>query len=187
MKADINRTLKLLALLEYSNKPHKFLHKNKHENTFTCGGVYAYANPKVLDFEFIDNVVESCYGDVKRASTMLYHDTTLRTEIREFCKKDIWDKMRLDEVSSQKIADELFLFAFHTHYITAAKVAQRVVGVKADGFIGPMSLKALNSFDVDTFDMIYDEREKEHYQAIVDRRPYLQENYKGWEARANRV
>ena len=182
----IKKSLKLLAQLEYENKPSKFLHKNKKEHTFTCGGVYAYANPDALDWEFIQNIVLTC-NDTKRASSMLYYDERINEQLKDFAKAEVWDKMRLDRVKSQKVADEMFLFAWHTNYRTAAKVAQRVIGVKADGVIGPQSLKALNSFDVDTFDIVYDEREGEHYKAIVERRPYLQLYYDGWVNRANAV
>jgi len=64
---------------------------------------------------------------------------------------------------------------------------RRVVNVEADGFIGTESLEALNSFDVNIFDMVYDEREDEHYKTIIERKPYLQENYNGWRARAYKV
>ena len=115
---------------------------------------------------------------------MLYHDKELNKQIEDFCINEVWDKLQLNKIRSQKVANELFLFAFHTHPITAAKVAQRVVGIKADGVIGPKSLEALNTFDVTTFDMVYDEREKEHYKTIVEHKPYLQTYYKGWVTRA---
>jgi len=185
--ADIKKALKLLAELEYSNMPSRFLHKNKKEYSFTVGGVYTYQNPNALNVNFVQGIILACNKDIKRASSMLYHDYKLNVQIKHFCKSEVWDKMRLDEVKSQKIADELFLFAFHTHYITAAKVAQRVVNVEADGFIGTESLEALNSFDVNIFDMVYDEREDEHYKTIIERKPYLQENYNGWRARAYKV
>lgn len=176
-----------MAQLEYNNIPRKFLHKNKHEHTFTCGGIYLHANPDALDISFIEGVVLACKDDIKRASAMLYHDQKINKQIEVFCKNEIWDKMHLDEVSSQKIADELFLFAFHTHYRTAVKVAQRVIGVKADGFIGPVTLNALNEYDAYTFDIKYDEREDEHYKTIIERKPYLQINYRGWRKRAYEV
>ena len=184
--ADINPALALMAQLEYNDNPSKFLHKNKHERTFTVGGIYIFANPNAVDVTFIQTIVLAC-NNTKRASVMLYYDKRTNEQIKLFCKKEIWDAMRLDEVTSQKIANELFLFAFHTHYKTAAKVAQRIVGVKADGFIGPKSIEALNSFDSDVFDIVYDEREKEHYEAIIKRKPYLQTNYRGWVKRARAV
>ena len=185
--ANIKESLKLLAQLEYTNNPSKFLHKNRHEHTLTVGGIYTYANPTAIDNVFVQSIVLACKGDTKRASVMLYHDKRLNDMIEYFCKHEVWDKLRLDQVHSQKVADELFLFAFHTHYKTAAKVAQRLVGVKDDGVIGPKSLKALNSFDVNTFDIVYDEKEEEHYKAIIERKPYLQTYYDGWVNRANAV
>ena len=134
--AHIEPALALMSQLEYNDNPSKFLHKNKHEYTFTVGGIYTYANPNALDVSFIQNIVLVC-NNTKRASVMLYHDKRINEQIKFFCKNEVWDKMRLDEVESQKVANELFLFAFHTYYKTAAKVAQRIVGVKADGVIGP--------------------------------------------------
>jgi len=184
--ANIKESLKILSKLEYSNRQEKFLHKNKKEHDFTCGGIYAHANPKALDWKLVQNVVLAC-NNIERASVMLFHDKILNEQIERFCKEEIWDAMRLDEVDSQKIADEMFLFAFHTHWKTAAKVAQRTIGIKDDGFIGNMSLAALNTFSEEVFDIKYDEREKEHYKAIIERRPYLQDNYDGWCNRADAV
>lgn len=182
--ADISKSLKLLAKLEYSNMPSKFLHKNKNESTFTCGGVYKKANPNALDWEFIENLYLLCDKDIKRTSIILYADNQIHKDIQAFAKKEIWDKMRLDKVISQKMADEMFCFAFHTHWKTAARIAQNLIGTKSDGYIGPISLKALNSFDSDKFDMVFDEKEKEHYEKIIKNKPYLQLNYKGWLNRA---
>ena len=185
--ADITKSLKLLSLLEYSNMPSKFLHKNKGESTFTCGGVYKKANPKAIDWDFIEGIYQVCNEDIERASVMLHEDSTLQNQIKQWSKTNIWDKMKLDEIESQKVADELFLFAFHTHYKTAARVAQRIAGVKADGIIGKISLRALNSFDIDTFDMQFDKKEEEHYLKIIEKKPYLKENIRGWRNRAYRV
>jgi len=184
---DIKKTLNLLALLEYDNTPRLFLHQNKHENTMTCGGIYEYANPTAIDWAFIKGVYKATGNDIKRTSVMLYHDDKINAQIKDWAKINIWDKMKLDEIKSQKIADEMFLFAFHTHYKTAAKVAQRVVGVVSDGFIGSKSIKALNDFDSDTFDIVYDEHEKEHYKDIIKRKPYLQMYYDGWLKRAYKI
>lgn len=183
--ADIKRALDLLAELEYTKMPSKFLHLNSGETGFTCGGVYRSANPTAIDWNMIENIVLICKGNIKRASVMLHADRTLQKEIATFSKKEIWDKMNLDLVKSQKIANEMFLFGFHTHWKTAAKVAQRIIGANDDGFIGTKeSIPLLNSFDIDTFDMVYDEEELKHYEELIKRRPYLQSNYNGWRNRA---
>lgn len=69
----------------------------------------------------------------------------------------------------------------------AIKKAQKLVKVAVDGDLGEETLEALNSFDVDKFDVFYDLEEMEHYDTLVALNSRLKINSKGWYYRANYV
>ena len=184
--AKIEKSMLLLAALEHSNKEDKVLHQNSHENGLTFWGIYESMHPDWQGW----GAVKSCmalYPDIKTASKVLFQTGWVYGLVIAFYKKEFWDKMKLDFIQSQKIADEMFVFGVNVHWKIAAMKAQRLVGVGADGFIGNESLKALNSFDEKKFDIEFDEIEKRYYDAIIQDKPYLAINKAGWYNRADAV
>lgn len=160
------KAFKLLKVLEYNNSPEKFLHKNRNESHATIGGVYLKFWEKEVNADFIYNTLEICDNDYKRASTMLYYDSITRAKVASFFKIFFWDKCRLDEVQSQKICNEIFLFAVHVGVKNAVKTAQKQVGVSQDGIIGKITIKALNNFNENRFDVEFDTLELEYYKGL---------------------
>ena len=182
----IENSMLLLAKLEHSNREDKVLHQNSHENGLTFWGIYESMYPNWTGW----GAVKSCmtlYPDIKTASKVLFQTGWVYGLVIDFYKKEFWDKMKLDLVSSQKIADEMFVFGVNVHWKIAAIKAQKLVGVSADGFIGNETLKALNSFDEKRFDIEFDEIEKKYYEDVIKSKPYLAINKAGWYARADAV
>lgn len=72
--------------------------------------------------------------DLKRMTYEEWHD---------IFKKMFWDKMRADEIDNQSIANLCVntIWGSGAGYI---KTIQGVVGVKGDGVVGPITLKAIN-------------------------------------------
>lgn len=60
-------------------------------------------------------------------------------------KANYWDKIAGDSLKSYKIAYTLFDQAINRGVSTVVKQAQSLVGLKADGIIGPATINALNS------------------------------------------
>ena len=182
--AKIDESLKIVMWLEYSNKVSKALEVNETETGMTYKGIYQTAHPKWEGWDVVREALEKTDGSKSKAAELLEADVELQEAVAEFYKREFWDKMRLDEVQSQKIADEMMVFGVNTHPKTAVRVAQRVVGVLQDGAIGPKTLKALNEFDADVFSETFDELEKAHYAKIVANRPEKGIFLKGWRNRA---
>lgn len=181
--AKIEESMSLLADLEHSGREDKVLHVNEFENGLTFWGIYESMHPNWKGW----GAIKSCmavYPDIKVASRVLFQTGWLYALVIDFYKKEFWDKMKLDLVVSQKIADELFIFGTNVHWKIAAMKAQKFIGVKADGFIGNETLRVLNSFDVEDFDIGFDDIEKAYYDAIIAAKPYLGINKNGWYKRA---
>ena len=62
-----------------------------------------------------------------------------------FYRATFWEPIRGDEIEVQAIATAIYDAGVNTWWTHPAEVAQLIVGVPADGIIGPMTLAALNS------------------------------------------
>ena len=57
-----------------------------------------------------------------------------------------WDVIKGDDIQSQSVALAIYDWAVHSGPATAVKHVQRILGVKSDGIVGPITLAAINSF-----------------------------------------
>lgn len=133
----------------------------------------------------IDFRLKEYKKNIQRASRMIYADDKTRQRVFQYFKVNYWDIMRLSEVHSQKVANEIFLFGVVAGVKTSAKMAQSLVGAKPDGFIGDISLKCLNNYNSDMFDKQFDNLERNHFDLIIEKNPHLAMNKEGWYNRSN--
>lgn len=181
--ANFNKSMDLLSFLEYSNQDWKLLHQNKNEDGLTFYGIYEKWNKDWNGWSIVKNQLKLT-PDLKVASRILAKNVILKSLVFERIKTNYWDKAKLDNVNSQKIADEIFLFGFNVDMKVAIKKTQKLINVPQDGIIGSQTIKALNSFDVNIFDIEFDKEEINYYDAIIKSKPYLAPNEKGWYKRA---
>lgn len=181
--AYFNKSMDLLSFLEYSNQDWKLLHQNKNEDGLTFYGIYEKWNKDWTGWSIVKNQLQLT-PDLKVASKILSKNVILKSLVFERIKTNYWDKAKLDNINSQKIADEIFLFGFNVDMKVAIKKTQKLINVPQDGIIGSQTIKALNSFDVNIFDIEFDKEEISYYDAIIKSKPYLAPNEKGWYKRA---
>ena len=107
------------------------------------------------------------FEDLKSASVALFKDPILQADTAKFYKMKYWDKMLGDEIISQKIADEIFIFGVNVGIVRAIKEAQKIVGTNSDGVFGEQTLSAINSYDESKFDEI----EIRYYEELIKANP----------------
>ena len=185
--ADIKQALSILWTLEFNNNPKKAMEHNDDESGWTYKGIYQTANPTWEGWKIIRQKMQQYNGDMKLVGDILYDNPRLEELVEHLYKREYWNKMKLDELGSQHIANEMFIFGVNTHPITAIKLAQRIVGATQDGIIGKVTIGALNRFDEGVFSETFDILEKEHYQKIVIAKPEKQIYLDGWRNRADFV
>ena len=178
--ANFEKAMGLFLEAEISNNPKEALHKNKGENGLTYMGIYQSAHPTWFRWGYIQTVLEKHCWDKKEASIELYQDRSLTQVVYDFMKKEFWDKIKLDRIASQKIAEELFIFGTNANMKAGIKMAQRLIGVEDDGIIGNATIDALNAFDEHKFDEEYDLLEQAYYMNLISRHPELEVNERGW-------
>lgn len=187
--SDFKLAYQKMTLAEFGGKEQFFLHYHDDEKGYTLGGIYQKANPNAVNWKFIDDIVRLC-GDgavsktaIKRASKMLYNDDTTQFTVFTYFKTWYWDKIRLDEIHDDKVAQEIYMASVLYGHKRAIKMAQKVAMVLEDGIIGNITLKAINQLDVSYFDSAYDEEELKLAISIAsnnNKQHYL----KGWKNRA---
>jgi len=112
---------------------------------------------KVLKFEggYVndksDSGGETKYGISKKAFPNVDIKNLTLNEAKEIYKKVYWDKIKGDEIKSQKIAELIFDTAVNMGTSFAIKTAQKVLNVKQDGIVGPITLNTLNNINEDLF------------------------------------
>ena len=184
MKNFTNAFYKLMSL-EF-NSPKNALHKNPNEKGLTFMGIYEAAHPSWQGWGQVRAAINA-YGDLEKASVALYNDDALIEKVKIFYKKEFWDKMRLDEVDSELKSCELFVFGANVDTVPAVRVLQRLLGVVVDGIMGQKTLKALNDYNEQSFDVDFDRAEIAYYRNLVKAKPEYHIYERGWINRAEKV
>lgn len=181
--AKIEDSLKLVWEVEYSSRKDKALHQNAGETGWTYKGIYQTAHPQWEGWRIVRTAMQKYNGNMKLASEMLFDNAELEAMVISFYKREFWDKMKLDMVASQKIADEIFVFGLNVGIGHAIKAAQRIAAVPQDGVIGPKTIAALNKVDETVFDEMYDLLEIDYYEKLGEQ-PRFKQFVNGWRNRA---
>lgn len=103
----------------------------------------------------------------------------------DILKPMFWDKWRADEISNQSVAN-LVVDWYWGSGLYGIKYPQQVLGVAADGIVGPKTLAAINGYpdQSELFKKLW-LRRKQHFENIVEKDPTQRVFLKGWMNRLN--
>lgn len=106
-------------------------------------------------------------------------------EWMDILKTLYWDKWKADNINNQSIAN-LVVDWYWGSGVYGIKYPQQVLGVTADGIVGPKTLGAINDYpnQKELFQKIWDRRKK-HFEDIVRNNPSQKVFLKGWLNRLN--
>ena len=186
--ANFNTAFKKMKGMEYSST-RDILHKNKNEKGLTFFGIYETAHEHWEGWEYIYMMIKKYHGNLEKASVACFGNEWLVDAVKEFYYKKFWLPLKLNMVTSQKVAEEMFFFYMNTgNKSRTVRMAQLVVGAVPDGFIGIDTITKLNDFDEALFDRAYDLKEMEYHARLVQDNPsrYLL-NLVGWIRRDVRI
>lgn len=89
--------------------------------------------------------------------------------VREFYRREFWDKLGADRIEPQRVAETIYDFAVNADWRVAAKLAQVVVGSTPDGVLGEKSIAAINAADPNVFCLAFALAKVRRYADIVSR------------------
>ncbi|MDE0211187.1 MAG: hypothetical protein OXJ64_15050 [Boseongicola sp.] len=133
----------------------------------TYAGISQRTHPQWLGWQAIDR------GNIPPVSS-----------VHDLYKANYWDPLRLDEVKSDHVAGVLFSCAVLSGIGVAARLAQAVLKVKADGILGGQTLAALNTSNPDLFVAHFSLARIARFCGIVAKNPKQIKFLRGW---VNRV
>lgn len=154
--------------------PKNALHQNRGESGLTFMGIYEKAHPSWRGWAIIK---QNLTLDFKKSSLLCYKNKELQNAVFEFYKKEFWDKLKLDEVKNERIADLIFKFAVNIGTKRALKLAFDITQTNnlKD------ALEALNKVEPDNFSKAYKEKLKEFYINLATKKPKIYGVFlKGW-------
>lgn len=103
---------------------------------------------------------------------------------RGLYKRLFWDRYGYEAIADQVVATKLFDAAVNIGPRRAHARAQVLVGVAADGVLGPVSLTAINAMDPRMFVIGYSAQLAAYYRGLVDEKPALSKFLNNWLHRA---
>lgn len=180
--SNFDKSFDELLKLEFNN-PYDALHKNEGESGLTFMGIYMSANPDRKIWDIIKRYIKNC-ANLRKASFDAYKDEVLQGLVKEFYKTAFWEKMHLDELKNERIADLIFKFAVNTGIKRAVRYAQLAADVRIDGIVGVNTIKALNSIDTAIFEKRYKNSFKRFYEKLARNNPDKYSKFlNGWQNR----
>jgi lysozyme family protein len=140
-------------------------------------------------FKASDPGGETKYGITKRSYPALDIKNITPQDAEDIYLRDFWNPMRLAEVNSQAIADQILDTAVNMGTSQAAKIAQAAAlnlgqSLKVDGAFGPASLAAVNAVDSSKLASEMVGLRISAYKTIAANRPASQQFLAGWIRRA---
>jgi lysozyme family protein len=103
--------------------------------------------------------------------------------VSDLYRSSFWMPLRCVDMPSA-IAEKLFDTAVNIGNAKAAKILQAVVGIKADGIIGPITLAAVNASNEQEMLTLFREIQADYYLSIVRNDPTQERFINGWLTRA---
>ena len=109
--------------------------------------------------------------------------TLTEDEAADIYRQQYWDKIELDGVNSQEVANKVFDLAVNTGTHQSVVFLQKAVGTVADGDLGAITLIATNRADPNTTLSKIRLYAETFYRDIAMNNPALAPDLSGWLAR----
>lgn len=108
-------------------------------------------------------------------------------EWRDIVHTMYWSKWKADLIENQHVANMIVDWVWASGQGIGIKRVQKLLGVTADGIVGPKTLAAVNDTDPkELFTKVYNARAA-HFNAIVKANPSQKKWLKGWMNRINYI
>ena len=122
-------------------------------------------------------------GDIDVDDLKLLTDADV---VNRVMKPHYWDRWKADQIKSQSLANILvdWVWGSGAHGI---KIPQQLLGVTADGIVGPKTLAALNAQDPRTFFNRIKARRVQFIESIIKRTPSQAVFRAGWLRRLDSI
>lgn len=134
----------------------------------TAMGIDRGANPHWNGWVIVDGYKPCTAAEMNHA---LLGNANFMPLVHSFFKANYWDALKLDFVSNQQVADNLFDCSINQGSGIAARFMQQASGVKFDGVIGPQTLNAINNGNDEAIYNTINQLRRERYEVSAVAHP----------------
>lgn len=138
----------------------------------TYAGIARNFHPNWSGWSYID-FIKKTKGPIARNAKL----PDVQAQVDEFYRA-WWDSKLFGQINSQEVAN--LLFDFNVNSGSAIKIVQRIVGVTADGAMGPNTIAAINKANPSKLHAELKAARKSLYDSLVAKDPTQQKFYAGW-------
>lgn len=140
--------------------------------------------PNWNGWAFIDSIkAAGPHFTVGQINNAIKLNPSIEASVEKFFEKYFWDVLLLDQIMDQQIANGVYDFGVNSGTGTSAKMLQRAAAVKADGFIGPHTIQAVNAANPKEIYDIFCGLRRGFYLQIIERDPSQKEFEHSWMSR----
>lgn len=101
-------------------------------------------------------------------------------EARDIYRMEFWDKLNLDSIKSQEVANKVFDLAVNMGQVSAARLLQDACNVTPDGIVGPLTIGRANTIDPVLLLATIRSHAADRYEQIAQSNPALASDLPGW-------
>lgn len=106
-------------------------------------------------------------------------------EAKDIYYAEYWDKLNLNSINSQEVANKVFDLAVNMGVVSAARLLQQACNVTPDGIVGPITIGRANAMDPVVLLAKIRSEAADRYKQIAQANPLLASNLPGWMNRLN--
>jgi len=146
----------------------------------TYKGISRKFFPKWSGWKIIDK-----FKSNKDFPRCLNNNIDLEKLVQSFYMINFWNKIRGDDIKSQKIANNIYDFAVNSGVKRSIKYIQLILNIRPDGIFGKITLDLLNTYDEDSFIDLYKKARLRFINKIVLNNPSQKKFLAGWTKRVH--
>ena len=124
------------------------------------------------------------YGISSRSYPALDVAAITKEDARDIYFEDFWRPCCCDQIASQLVANLLFDFAVNTGVKRSIKTLQKCLSVAVNGFIGPITIAAINDADCELIALRFTVLRIDYYSRLAAKKKSQRKFLHGWINRA---
>ncbi|MFZ4705405.1 MAG: glycoside hydrolase family 108 protein [Bacteroidales bacterium] len=105
--------------------------------------------------------------------------------VRPFYQNNFYDPIKIDQFTHENLALQIFDFAVNAGTVRAVKTLQKVIKIKDDGIVGPLTIRTANVYESNMMFVMYKYERIDFYRILAKKNPANQAFLEGWIRRAN--
>ncbi len=126
-------------------------------------------------------------GDIDKDGDVDIHDILAMTpeSASEIYYECFYKPLKIVEIREEKLALQFFDFAVNAGSKTATRTLQQSLHIRADGIMGPNTLREVNNYSSSTPALVFKFARSEYYRSLASQKPVLKKYLQGWLNRVN--